>query len=723
MAEVIINGQAYEFNDGESILDVAQRNNIDIPVMCYLKHITPTGACRLCLVEVEGLCKPVAACVTYAIDGMKVKTDTEDVIFHRKQMMDFILMKHPLDCPVCDKAGECMLQDTAYEFGITEETAKVEKPKKEIKVWNKILHNENLCILCERCVKICHEITAQSAYKIEERGFNNFITTTDPAGLNCDFCGLCVDYCPVGALLDVPFNHKMRVWDLKNTLSTCSYCPSGCKLKFGTHENKIERVTSKEDGFICTLGRNGYKYIDSEDRITTPLISGAESNWDDVKEQLSSVDKDSLAVVIGSRLSNESIYAYKSLTNKIVADLELTDKGFYEKYEAKFGTKNNIGNYMSLATSEFVFVIGADLGREVTGTKWRVMTAVAKNKGNMVVIGLNDYEIDKYAKVRMNADYGDFASKINEFLTSDNELIAEARKLFNRAKKVSIVVGNEYLSAEDNKDAVLSLADEIGKERLGAFFVLNDKANYQGILASGIVDNGYSPEDLIKDIESDKVKTVIAADYYPYATTELEKKLESALSKVDVISVDFLSNKFNKNSKFVLPVTIAYEQDGTTTTVDNRIGIRKTVVTPPADVKTDVQIASFIGSLIGVDIPDTNEEIWNTYIKGQNSYPDFEYSKLPEFQFRKADIKFENTSYEFKSAGNSTKEIYINAKYQNGFISTKANIVEQDEDGGKREYFFDADLRAIAGKGVKAPTNAVVKEDIAKGIVLIPKNK
>ncbi len=714
MAEVFINGQSYEFTEGESILDVAKRNGIDIPVMCYLEHITPTGACRLCLVEIEGYSKPMAACVTYAIDGMKVKTDTEMVIKDRNQMMDFILMKHPLDCPVCDKAGECMLQDTAFEFGITEETVSVPKPQKEIKVWNKIVHNENLCILCERCVKICHELTGRSALKIEERGFNNYIATVDPNGLDCDFCGLCVDYCPVGALLDKPFNHKIRVWDLKDTLTTCSYCPSGCKIKMGTTDNKIYRSTAKDMGFICNLGRYGYKYVDSDDRIFNPMIKGNETTWDDFRTKFPELKPEETAVILGSRLNNEAIQSYKQLTNNVICDLELQDLTFYKKYKEKFGTMNNIGKYGQLMKSDFVFVIGADFTREVTGTKWRVLSAIAKNKGDMISISINENEVEEYARVAFKADYGNFAEKINEFLTSDEEKIAFARKMFNKAKTVSIVVGNEYLSAEDDFDAVLALADEIGKDRLACFFILNDKSNFQGMIASGIIDNGYSPEQLLKDIEKGKIKNIVTADFYPYETSEIYKKLTGALELTTVISADFLKNKFNENADFVIPVTTAYETKGTTTTIDNRIGIRAQVVKPAETLLNDVQAASFIGSKAGIKIADTYEEIWNNFIKGKNGYPNVAYSELKEMMFRKIEPEFKKTEYKYSGKSkNKEKTVYINARYHNGFMSTKAVITEKTEDAAPREYFFDVVKEEISNK---------VNDKVAKGVTLITKN-
>ena len=145
MAEIIINSKPYSFTEGESILDVAERNGIHIPTLCYLKDVTPTGACRLCLVQVEGAGRLQAACVTYAKDGMKVETDNDHIWKNRKDMLDFILIKHPLDCPVCDKAGECELQNTAFEFGMKAEMVSSDKPKDPVVKWNKIV-----CIIIEQ---------------------------------------------------------------------------------------------------------------------------------------------------------------------------------------------------------------------------------------------------------------------------------------------------------------------------------------------------------------------------------------------------------------------------------------------------------------------------------------------------------------------------------------------------------------------------------------------
>jgi anaerobic selenocysteine-containing dehydrogenase len=181
-----------------------------------------------------------------------------------------------------------------------------------------------------------------------------------------------------------------------------------------------------------------------------------------------------------------------------------------------------------------------------------------------------------------------------------------------------------------------------------------------------------------------------------------------------VISVDFLKNNFNNNADFVIPVTTAYETKGTTTTIDNRIGIRAQVVEPVETLLNDIQAAAFIGDKMGISIPDSYEDVWNSYIKGQNGYPDVDFSGLKEMMFRKINVNFKETSYKYSGKSkNKEKTVYINARYHNGFMSTKAVIVEKSEDAAPREYFFDVKSEKISNE-----TN----DKVAKGVTLITKN-
>lgn len=739
MGKIFINDKPYDFKEGETVLDVARRNDIYIPVMCYLKDITPTGACRLCLVEVEGLEKPVASCVTYAIDGMKVYTDTETVWKQRKRNLEFILIKHPLDCPVCDKAGECMLQDTTYEFGINEESVKSTKPNKPKFDWDMIIHDANLCVLCERCVKVCHEIAGCSALKIEERGFNNLITTVNESGLDCDFCGLCVDFCPVGALLDKPYKHSVRNWDLEYVETSCNYCPVGCSVKYGKHENVIYKSEKGENSYICSLARYAYKYTEHSDRVKTPLVKEngefKSIEWnaaiDVVKSKLDEVldryGKDSVAFVLGSRLSNEALYNYKKLAEsigceKIVTDVAFYNQKFFNDYYEKFETFDVVGKLDDIKRSDMIFVIGADLQRESLGYKWFLTNAVVHNDSKLVTIGLKRYEYDYYTDASIVADYGNFANEFEKIKNDDDQIYKDIREYISKAKNVTFIVGNEFLEAEANYKSVFAFVDYIGHDNLNGFFYTFDKPNINAIFNLNLF-NRYDVDKLTNEIEDGKIKFLFVADFYPFDTKGYYKKLRNAINKVDYfVSADLFLNDFNKNAFAILPVLAHLESEGTYITVDGRVIKYVKVIEPEVDAKSDVEIAYLLGFSKGINLESYSKAVWDNCIKGNFGYPDINYDEVNGLVYKNKTYRIKNTDYKYIEEPKGTKEVFVNAKYHNNHLSTKAAI-EKKSDDTYRKYYFDVDRSVLVGENAKCDRNLCsLSKGIAKGIVLVPKN-
>lgn len=739
MPDIYINEKKYPFKEGDTVLEVAKRNNIYIPVMCYLDKITPTGACRLCLVEIEGLDKPAAACVTYALDGMKVFTDTEKVMKDRKRMLDFVLIKHPLDCPICDKAGECMLQDTAYEFGINEESVPSEKPDKPVFDWNFIINDTNLCVMCERCVKVCHEITGCSALKIEERGFNNIINTTDGTELSCDFCGLCVDYCPVGALLDKPYKHSVRSWDLDKKNTFCNLCPIGCEVEVNIHNNEIYRCRSTENSFICSLGRYAFKHPDHEDRIETPLMKGAEGfseiSWsdafDEIKVRLKNIKEnygdDSIALLLGSRLSNEAIFGYKKLSDelkfdKVLADVEFENGNFYKLHKEKFGTFENIGSIEGIKNSDLVFVIGSDIANEALGIKWSIMNAVVHNNAKLVTIGAQKYEYDYFTDVSILADYGDYAGIFENIKTGKEDIPASVRDYIEQAEKISFIVGNEYISAEKQPESIYAFFDYAGADKVENFFVVSDKTNITALLNSGILENGYTPAKLNKDMANSKVKAVLAVGFYPSATYGVYKSLRNSVENLDLFaSIDMYKNNFNRNADILLPALTSLETEASYTSIEGKIFKTEIVHEHKYSAVSDVEILSGIAGALGVKLPKTASEFWNGYIAGENGYPKMDFYEIDGCIRKQDECDVSKTSFSFQQPAQGTVEIFVNAKHHNNFLSTKA-IVEKDVDGYVKKYYFDVDETVLSGKDACFDGHCSINDEIAKGTVLIPKN-
>jgi len=744
MAEIIINNNPYSFTEGETILDVAERNGIKIPTLCYLKDVTPTGACRLCLVEVEGADRLQAACVTYAKDGMSIDTENDKVWQNRKQMLDFILIKHPLDCPVCDKAGECELQDTAYDFGMMDEIISSPKPEDPVVKWNKIVYNQNLCVLCEKCIKSCHEMTGCSALAMDDRGFYNHVTPAKGDTLGCDFCGTCIDRCPVGSLLDAQFHHASRVWDLDEIETASVFSPAGERVEYGVKDGKVLRAKAVESQ-ITAQDRFGFKYLESENRALNPMVNNggfSETNWDEVetllKGKIAGLKGDEVALVAGSTITNEAYAAYKKLMNgigstKFVGEADLALGDFYKKYSAKFGTMENIGTLNDICDSDIIFVIGSDLRREAVSVKHKIMNAVVHNNAELYVAGTKKYEYDMFTTKTVMAEYGDFAGAL-EVLKKDapapvdqkNPHVIEVendRDLYlpvklEKAKKVALIIGDEYIQSGTDADAVLAFCDFIGQDKLKSVMVVNDQVNYMGSIVNGYV-GGYSTAQLTEDLNKGGIKLLINAGFNAKPNCDASAKLEAAFSKAGTyVAADIFKSGSAASADVLLAAKDSLETVGTFTTMDGRLVALEKVVDIKGTQKTHVQIASLLGSIMGQEITACAFETFHKDVAGQNGFPAVDYSEVDGNIAKEKSNSFNKTEYAYKKPAGKTCVIYVNPRYHTN-IATAQSYVPASENN--REYFFPVSKETLAGSGANYK-GVEESEDVAKGVVLLTRD-
>lgn len=334
-----IDGQKVTVPQGTTVLEAASKAGVFIPTLCHDPELSQFGACRLCVVEIEGMRNLPASCVTEAREGMVVHTSSETVLEARRTILELLLSNHPEDCLTCPKNGDCRLQDYAYLYGVRSGPFEGERHSYEIEENNPfIVRDMNKCILCGKCVRICAEVQGRSVIDFAHRGFNTKVTPAMDVTLaesECVFCGNCVAVCPVGALTEKKMRDKGRRWEFKKVQTTCPYCGTGCSFDLNVKDDKVVGVTSNPDAEVngralCVKGRFGYEFIHHPDRLTSPLIRKdgqfLEASWEEaiglVAEKLGSIKEnygpDALAVLSSARCTNEENYLMSKFTRAVL---------------------------------------------------------------------------------------------------------------------------------------------------------------------------------------------------------------------------------------------------------------------------------------------------------------------------------------------------------------------------------------------------------------------
>ena len=286
---LIIDGREVSATEGEMLHDAAKRGDVEIPVFCYEPKLgEPVGACRMCLVEIEGIPKLQTSCSTPVRDGMVVHTRTEQVKHAQSAVVEFLLVNHPLDCPVCDKGGECPLQDISMGWGpgksrMIDDKRHFEKP---IELSPLVAIDRERCILCYRCVRFSQEVAEDEQLQLLERGDRTFVGTFDDRPYIAPFHGNITDLCPVGALTSYTYRFRARPWDIEQAGSVCTLCPSQCNVSFTVRDEQVKRVISRDnpdvdDGWLCDRGRYGFEMFAAEERVSAPRLRAGEASWGD----------------------------------------------------------------------------------------------------------------------------------------------------------------------------------------------------------------------------------------------------------------------------------------------------------------------------------------------------------------------------------------------------------------------------------------------------------
>lgn len=427
MISLTIDGREVSVEEGATILEAAGVAGVYIPTFCYHKRLMPFGACRMCMVEVEQMKgRLVPSCSTPAANGMVINTNTPEVRKARRTLLELLLIHHPLDCPVCDKGGECTLQDLVYEYALSSTRFFDKKFHHEIDRASPLIErNVNRCVLCGMCARVCEEMVGAAEISFVNRGLKTTIGTDFERVLDCEFCGECVNICPVGALTDKLFKYKARTWELKKVNTICSYCSTGCTLTLGVKGNRIYRIVGDDTigvnkGSLCAKGRFGYQYLISPERMNSPLVKNKEGElvrapWEEALERIVQGFRKvkerhgaaSIGGICSERLTNEEAYVFQKFMRAVVGTDSVDHSGTYsysgllKGFRGSFGYAANDITLEDIRGAEVIFLVRSNLSETHPVIGYQVNMAVKGDESKLIVASSSTVKLNRLAAISL----------------------------------------------------------------------------------------------------------------------------------------------------------------------------------------------------------------------------------------------------------------------------------------------------------------------------------
>ena len=479
-----IDGHAVTVPKGTLIVEAAKLIGVEIPVFCYHHKLDPVGACRLCLVELSpGPPRAQTACTTPVAEGMTVRVTSPMAVKSRADILEFELTNHPLDCPVCDKGGECPLQDFTYRHGYP--VSRVQEPRlhfaKPLPISDRIALDRERCVLCYRCTRYYDEVAWEQELTTNQRGVQSYIATQFDQPLQSVFSGNIIDLCPVGALTSRVWRFQSRPWDMDHTASVCSRCAVGCNVNLWERRGELMRVTAREnveidDGWICDRGRFEYTHVNSPERLAQPRVQRRPAAWEEALSRIAAAIKGRgprLGLSIPADITNEEAFLLARLLNGPLRGARVVMPG----RTSLPGPPANQLAIKDLDGCRTIVVVAADVRADAPIVNLRVKKAVAKSGARLLTVNPELIDFDRHPGVaHVACEPGHAAAAVRKLF--DHPLLQEG--------PVGILYGDSA-GAEDGAaiaTAVAWLAKEIGAKVMPLYRATNER----GVLALGILN-------------------------------------------------------------------------------------------------------------------------------------------------------------------------------------------------------------------------------------------
>ena len=423
--KLTIDGKAVEAPAGMLVIDAAKRAGIEIPAFCYWEGLSLQAACRMCLVEVEKMPKLMASCTLPVAEGMVVRTETPQVAQARKSTLEFLLTNHPLDCPVCDKGGECELQDMVFRYGAGESRYTETKLHVTEKQWSPVVfYDAPRCILCFRCVRICNEGMGVGALGIVNRGVLSEIAPNHEDHLECDECGMCIDICPVGALTSGAYRYKTRPWEMEHVGTICTHCSNGCKTTLGVRNNEIIRGNNRDHSgingeFLCIKGRYAFDFYGNPERLQSPLmkVNGVLEpvSWSQALGAVAAKFTEIKArggkfgVVGSTHTTNEENFYLQKFARQGLGTNNIDHHrsgDVVTLLDAISGQTNALATTADLYKKKAVLIVGADLALEQPFLSFQIRANFRHHQAQVFVVSNQPVREDRYAAASVRVEPG-----------------------------------------------------------------------------------------------------------------------------------------------------------------------------------------------------------------------------------------------------------------------------------------------------------------------------
>lgn len=489
--KLTINGQDVTAPKGELLIEACEMNGVYLPRFCHHRGLTPQASCRMCVVRVDNpkIPKLQTACTMPVTEGMVVTTESKEVEETRTAMIEFLLSNHPVDCPVCDRAGECELQDQTYGFGEDRTRSQYEDKENylERQISPFIYNDPQRCVTCKRCTRVCEEWMDENAITTVNRGSATLISAFG-GWVECSDCGNCVDVCPTGTLLHVPYKYVARPWDLKQTPTVCNFCSDGCSILAGTRSEKLIRAVARDGrgrtagginhDFLCSLGRYTVDFVHSKERVDRPMIRRGEhlipTTWDEalsfVASKLGEIKAQSggqsIGVISAGRLLNEDQYALRKFADEVLEtkhaeyfhdDDEIDLASFFRHGWPTIATQEHLQN------ADTILLIGSDPNEENPLTAFSIRWAVRQKAARLIVINSVPSRLERQANIALRVREGSEGAIIQALLDESKisdvadalgtnapaglDALKAIRKAVHESGKVVVVFGDELRGA------------------------------------------------------------------------------------------------------------------------------------------------------------------------------------------------------------------------------------------------------------------------------------